>query len=538
MKRHTNVEPPTRCDLNSLITQRVERGGPSLALRELDGQQRELTWSQVKTESDRWARGLADLGVKPGDTILTMIPNGADTLVAWAAIAALGAIEVPLNDAFHGPSLAHAASVAKARIAIVDAQHLGQWIPDLPSLHLDHIVLPGGSTSGIDTITGAELVDLAGFSPDAEPVEPATHTADDPALVIFTSGTTGPSKGVVMSWGQWWRRAEDNALPPGYLGPDDVMYNVLPTFHAGGREIFYRAALGHGSIRTRSKFSVNRWLSDIREQRCTFTYLIGTLAKFVMSASPRPDDHVNDLRSVVYGPLGSDVEEFAKRYGVEVFTTYGSTECNNPLNSWPYTVNTTNYRSCGVVTAGREVRLVDSEGNEVPDGEVGELVVRDDRSRNQMALGYLNNPDATADAWRDGWFHTGDGFRRDEQGFYYFADRLKDAIRRRGENISAFEIETIASQIVGVTEAAAFAVPSEDMEDEVMLAVVAAEGLEIDIAELWAALKRRLPLYAVPRFIEILDELPKTPTSKVRKADLRERGVSDSTWDALASPRL
>jgi crotonobetaine/carnitine-CoA ligase len=229
-------------------------------------------------------------------------------------------------------------------------------------------------------------------------------------------------------------------------------------------------------------------------------------------------------------PLTETCVEFHERFAIDVYTIFNMTEISSPIVSEP---NPTKRGTCGRKRDGVDVRLVDENDCEVPPGEIGEMIVRTDRPWG-MNSGYYKNPEATASAWRNGWFHTGDCFRQDEEGYFYFVDRMKDAMRRRGENISSFEVEAEVVAYPAVREAAAYAVPSSVGEDEVMIAVAPVAGEAIDERSLMEFLGERMAYFMIPRYVRVLDELPKTPSAKVMKHVLREQGVTDDTWDREA----
>lgn len=236
------------------------------------------------------------------------------------------------------------------------------------------------------------------------------------------------------------------------------------------------------------------------------------------------------MRVAFMVPLTETCIEFHERFDIDVYTIFNMTEISSPIVSEP---NPVKRGTCGKKRNGVDVRLVDKNDCEVALGEIGEMIVRTDRPWG-MNSGYYKNPEATAEAWRNGWFHTGDCFRQDEEGYFYFVDRMKDAMRRRGENISSFEVEAEVVAFAAVREAAAYAVPSELGEDDVMIAVAPVAGYNIDHKELMLFLGERMPYFMVPRYIRILDELPKTPSSKVMKHILRGEGVTPDTWDREA----
>jgi crotonobetaine/carnitine-CoA ligase len=256
-------------------------------------------------------------------------------------------------------------------------------------------------------------------------------------------------------------------------------------------------------------------------------FLLGVMATFLIKQPPGPHDRDHGLRLAFMVPFTDDAPAFRERFGVDVYTIFNMTEIASPCVS---EANPAKRGTCGKVRAGAEVRLVDPHDCEVPVGAVGEMLVRSDRPWG-LNSGYNNNPEATAQAWRNGWFHTGDAFRRDEEGYFYFVDRVKDAIRRRGENISSFEVELEVCAHPDVRESAAIGVPSEYSEDEVMVVVAPLPDRSIDIPALAQFLAERMPYFMVPRYIRVLPELPKTPSAKVMKEELRREGVTPDTWD-------
>jgi crotonobetaine/carnitine-CoA ligase len=254
------------------------------------------------------------------------------------------------------------------------------------------------------------------------------------------------------------------------------------------------------------------------------------MVPFVYNQPVQEDDSRHFLRKVTMIPLIDELDDFRERFGVQVLTAFNMTEISSPLASNGF--NLVNERSCGRVRPGAQVRIVDENDEEVPPNQIGELIVRTDDPWT-MNAGYWQMPEKTAEAWRNQWMHTGDGFTRDEEGNFYFVDRLKDAIRRRGENISSFEVESEINTHPAVLESAAIAVPSEHSEDEIKAVVIPHPGQTLEPEELIWYLEPRMPYFMIPRFIEIADELPKTPTEKVQKKVLREAGVNENTWDMV-----
>jgi crotonobetaine/carnitine-CoA ligase len=303
-----------------------------------------------------------------------------------------------------------------------------------------------------------------------------------------------------------------------------------------GKSGIYIAAHHDARLVVRDTFSLTEFWNDVRRFGCTTTGLIGVMASFLMAMPEQPDDADNPLVNVSMGPLVAEIDEFKRRFGVNVSTGYGMTEIGVPLASDGW--NLANATSCGKVRTGYpgyEVRVVDEVDRPLGPDEVGELIVRTAEPFT-MNAGYHNMPAETATAWRNGWFHTGDGFRYDADGNYYFVDRIKDAIRRRGENISSFEVEAYVTKHPAVQECAAVAVPAEHTEDEVKVVVVPAAGATIDPKELIEFLIPTMPRFMIPRYVEVVDALPKTPTMRVRKVELRaDSGVGAGVWDREAA---
>jgi crotonobetaine/carnitine-CoA ligase len=320
--------------------------------------------------------------------------------------------------------------------------------------------------------------------------------------------------------------------PDDFLLPGSAYYGVYPANHISGKYTLYQAARYGARLVVRERFSVERFWDDVREHDVTAAALVGPMAPFLMLAPERADDTEHPLRYVMMAPLAPEVEAFERRFDVQVGTGYGMSEIGIVFEARPGSL--ANGTSCGRVRGGwpgYEVRIVDEHDAPVPAGHVGELVVR---SRDPWAinLGYDGMPEAGVAAWRNGWFHTGDGFRTDADDNFYFVDRMKDTIRRRGENISSFEVEACVLAHPDVAECAAIAVPSEYTEDDVKVCVVLRDRASLAPEELVEFLVPRIPPFMVPRYIELVDALPKTEaTMRTQKIKLRENPFNEHTWD-------
>jgi crotonobetaine/carnitine-CoA ligase len=488
------------------------------------------TYAQAAREAWRAANGLRRLGVGMRDYVSVWVPTGPDVLRAWFGANAAGAVYAPLNLASRGTYLEHTLNLAEAKVLVAHRQLLDRLAGlDLP--HLETVVVVGGTPEAElpwQTLTMEELLDDAG---DERPSLPRPVEPWDDLSLIYTSGTTGPSKGVRAAYAAFWNYANCFNLP--FVTEDDRNLSSLPMFHTAGTGLTYSMLRAGGSVALNKGFSASRFWDDVRRFEATVTIAIHGMVTFMLDQPEKPDDADNPLRVVYMGPL-SNHQEFARRYGVSIYTAYGMTEVPVPIVS---ELDPEDARSCGRAAdpVHYELRLVDEHDIPVPPGTPGELVARHTLPWT-INSGYKNMPEATAEAWRNGWFHTGDQFTQDEAGNFYFLDRIKDVIRRRGENISSFEVEAEVLSHPLVKDAAAVAVKNPDLDEaagdeEVKVAVVLEEGAVLDPAELVEYLAARMPAYWVPRFIEYVEELPRTESHKLKKAELRDVGITPGTWD-------
>lgn len=495
-------------------------------LIEVDG--RGLTYRETHEEALAWAARFRALGVARGDTVAVMLPTRADGITVWLGLGHLGAVEVPVNNALRGNLLTHVLTDSRARILVTEGRYLDQLadaLPASPNIELA-VLLDRCDTAAL--LEAVHVADLPGGESGAacglDPLAP-----DDVGTIMYTSGTTGSSKGVMVTWHHLHATA-GGSMPMEDLGPEDVFYAPFALYHVTGKTSCYTAALLGGSIVLRERFSTGAYWADVRRYGCTTTVLMGAMAQFLYRQPPDPADSATPLHNVLMAPLIPEVEAFKERFGVRVCTVFNMTEVSSPITSQGWEL--ANAASCGRARPGYDCRIVDEHDEELPPDEVGELVVRSEQPWNLMA-GYWNAPEKTVEAWRNLFFHTGDALTRDTKGNFYYVDRIKDVIRRRGENISSLELESEVLEHPDVFAVAAFAVPSEYGEDEVMIAVVPQPGRAPDPAAIAEFLAPRVPGYMVPRYIEIVDDLPRTPTEKVRKLELRRRGVGPATWDRL-----
>lgn len=495
-----------------------------------------FTYAQMLDESERIGRYLLDHGAQVGDRVVIMSANSSRFVRTWMGTAVAGLVEVPINTAYEHDFLAHQVRTVEARWAVIEDIYAERFlaIGDAAATIECFYVIDTGSResasqslkdAGFAVRTWEEL--LEGGTAELPEVAPQSL-----ASVFFTSGTTGPSKGVAMPHAQMYFFAEE-CVSLTRLTSDDAWMTVTPLFHGNAQFMAaYPALLAGARAVVRSRFSASRWVDQLRESNVTVTNMIGVMMDFIHKQEERGDDADNPLRCVFAAPTASTIlEPMKKRFDIEAFVeVFGLTETSAPIIS-PYGED----RPAGAAGLAADdwfdIKLVDpNTDEEVPDGTIGELVVRP-KVPWIVSMGYFNMPDRTAEAWRNLWFHTGDALKRDEQGWYFFVDRFKDALRRRGENISSYEVETAILSHPAIVECAVIGVPAsvEAGEDEVMAYLIARDEVSAD--EVWAWCEQRIPNFAIPRFLRFVDDMPKTPSQRVQKAKLREFGITPDTHD-------
>ena len=514
--------PPDVCVLRYAL-ERNARERPDKIYAAFEGGER-WSFSQTLEKVVAMAGNLHELGVRQGDHVVLVLPTSPLALLVMFATNWLGAVYVPVNPALRGSTLEHVLDNAGARLAVVHDSVLDRVLAAAPSSLVTVVRTADGPTEARGKVTLQPVAALTRPSvsppPPARPIQPW-----DTQSIIYTSGTTGRSKGVLSSYMHAFSCVGPDAW--NCLTVEDRQVLHMPIFHIGGAFIATVALCWGSSIGVVGHFRTEAFWDQIRELKVTSAFLLGAMATFLLKQPPDPADRAHGLRMVFIVPLGQSGPPFRERFGVDVFTLFNMTEICTPLIS---KANPTKDSICGRPRAGVEVRLVDEHDRSVRDGEVGQLILRTEAPW-ALNHGYNNNPQATLDAWRNGWFHTGDAFIRDADGDYRFVDRLKDAIRRRGENISSYEIEVELLSHPAVREAAAIPVPIEFSEDEVMVVLSPAAGAAIEAREIIAHMQSRVAHHMIPRYVRIIDDLPKTPTAKVEKHVLRAQGITTDTWD-------
>lgn len=498
-------------------------------------EERVLSYAQTLETVEKLAGLLSSSGLRAGDRCVLLMRNGIDYALLWLALARAGVVSVPINQAYKGALLAHQVRDVDARALIADAQHwprIAEIIGDIPRFEMifdgaSGAQDPQGEQTLLDRdFRSAEPIDIWGGASRATKAPIEVPHGWDTLSIFYTSGTTGASKGVLYTHTQAWHTAYSVAQ---YLTESDIFYMTNPMCHVSLPHCLGAALLSGGTIAIREKFSVREFWRDVRAYQASVTMMLGSVANFVTAQPAREDDRAHTLRKVLMVPVLKDVEAFCERFGVEVMSWFNMTEVSVPLHTDGFLKKPG--MGCGTPRAGASARIVDEHDRELAPGKIGELLVRDDGPW-AVSPGYWNNPEATLSSQRNQWFHTGDLFLKDDAGQFFFVDRMKDSIRRRGENISSYEVEAQIASHESVLEAAVIGVPSADGEQEVKAVVVLREGArELRPSDLLDFLQSRLPYFCVPRFVLIqTDPLPRTETGKVKKHVLRE-SQADPGWD-------
>jgi crotonobetaine/carnitine-CoA ligase len=528
MRDPDHQEPSQRSIAYTLVDQAANIGD-ALWLASSTG---EYTFDEANRRSNELAAGLRSLDVGRGDTVAIYMDNSFEFVFLVMALGKLGAIWVPINTAYKGEFLRRTLEHSGAQILVTDAALVDRVQPVLRQVPVLHTVLTRGADVPLEGVRVVRLEEV--------PVEHAGEQLKDadsglPFSVLYTSGTTGPSKGAVLTHNFWYRvaRAEFEVRD---VADGDRWFHPVPMFHGSVwlHTVMPALLTGTTAVGVEDRFSASQFWDKVREYRATQIVSIGAMHMFLWNQPERPDDADNAVRVWTPVPLPPELHDpFMKRFGVEKLVFYyGQTECMIITQGGA----TSSPGAAGWPRKDLEVKVLDDGDWEVPVGEVGEICIRP-KEPNLLFSEYLANPSATLDSFRNLWHHTGDLGRFNERDELFFVDRKQDYLRRRGENISSFEVEAAIAQHPEVDMVVAHALPSEATEDEVKICVVLKDGSALSHLELASFCDDQLPYYAVPRYIEFLglDELPLTASNRPQKYLLRDRGVTAATWDAVAA---
>jgi carnitine-CoA ligase len=468
-----------------------------------------LTLRALDRRVNCFANGLLALGLARGDRVAVMLPNHPDYVVAFLACARIGLCQVPVNINLKGSGLAYVLEHSRLRGLIVDARFAAQVEPELKPGMAAFIVGRGG-------IVGVGMAQTSTFDEierRGAPTKPAVATRQsDELLISYTSGTTGVPKGVLVT-DKMLQACGYAATTLADVRRGDVLYLWEPIYHIAGCEVLIVALLERVTLALAERFSVSRFWSDVRRYRATHIHFFGGVLGLLLKELPSPEDRTHGARVAWGGGCPISIwEKFQDRFGVRIRECYGMTEASSFT-----TVNTQDkLGSIGTPLPYFEVRIADDEGRFIGPNQRGEIWVKE-KVPGVIMTGYFDNPDATAGALKDGWLRTGDLGYADEEGFFYFAGRKKDSLRRRGENISAWEVERVLNEHPAVAESAVIGVENEFADQDIKAFLRLKPGERLDAADLAKWCEPRMAAFQIPRFIAFIDEFPKTPTERIRK---------------------
>ncbi len=494
---------------------------PDRCFLKIDGQ--EITARQFEARVARLAGGLADEGIAAGDRVLGMMPNCREMIELWFATVRVGAVWAPVNIEFRGAVLGNVLATTRPSLCVCGPE----FAPELESALRDT-----GQAGLALRVHGGHALHPDLFELYQEPLEPADVSPDDLACLLFTSGTTGRSKACMLPHRYFVVQAQIALRDLGW-GPDDVLYCPFPLFHIDCTVFTVMPALLCGATAAVGRrFSASRFWAEVRAVDATVVEFMGATLTILAKAEPNADDRSHRVRQAWGVPVPDWAEAFEERFGVELREVYGSTEAGIPVTQRFDAERVPG--SCGRVVPEFELRIADDSGQEQPAGSVGEILIRP-REPWSMFSGYFGMPEDTAACWSNGWFHSGDLGRIDSDGDVYFCGRSKDAIRRRGENISAMEIEEAVELHPDIVLCAAIGVPSEMSEEDVKICVQLRPDAKLTERDIIAHCEQALGRFQVPRYVEIVEALPRTPTGKIAKQSLRQTPLSAATWDRESS---
>lgn len=513
--------------LPALIKAQAENNGET-AFLVTDSQT--ITYSEAYLKCLSLASGLAKLGLGKGDHLVLYMHNHPEMVLLALAANMLQAVWVPISTDYKGSWLDDAINRSRPKVLVTEASLIERLDCNCPLVCLDSSLAIQKSTQAV---AYQELLSAESYQPKFEDID-----YGDTASIVWTSGTTGKSKGVMVSHNAWIRPIVQGSSIFYNSQAGDIIFNVLPMFHAGAWTTSVLRALVEGiTLVTEQRFSVTTYWQRIEKFQATQSFTLGAMHMFLWNAPQKPDDALNSLRTLQAIPIAKDLKEpFEKRFGLNIVGSgLGQSECMLITTEAGATQEIPD-NSIGFARPDALVKVFNDEDQEVPIGTVGEIRMKP-LEPHIVFNGYLDNPEASAAAWRGDWFCSGDLGRQDENGAFFFSDRKKDSIRFAGRNISTLEVESVIRQHPAIADLAAFGVTSQEIEaeEELKVDIILKQGHTPSFEELARFVNKNAPYYFVPRYMDFVTELPYTPTNKVKKFILRERGVGKQTWDLKSS---
>ena len=511
--------------IHNLLEKQAEKYGNRTFLLFED---KSYSFRELNEMAGKLATGLQQWGIRKGDKVAIVMENCPEFLFLVFGLCKLGAVEVPINTAHKGDLLTYMLDKTNPRLIVTDSRFLDGIDSILSRLpKVEGVAVMDTTREGMPRLKRS-VIDFNSMMHNDGAYKIEDVLWSDPFVIMFTSGTTGPSKGSLLPHNYALFIAEV-LLETCEFTEEDCFYNFLPLFHAHAQYFITVTALMCGAkMVLGERFSASNFWDDVRRHGCTASSYLGAVLPILYKAEPKPDDTDNPLKVMIGGGAPSDIlESFEERFDVTLIEGYGLSEVGLPLMN---TLRRRKLGSMGQPSRDSQVRLVNDDGFQVGPNVVGEILVRNNCPYS-LLLGYCNDAERTVEAWRDLWFHTGDYGYYDAEGYYYFVDRKKDYLRRRGENISSHEVEIIVNSHPAVLESAAIAAKSDLGEDEVMICVTLREGQTLKPEELIQYCEPLMAYFMVPRYVRMMQKMPKTPTQRLEKYKLRKEGITLDTWD-------
>ena len=484
-----------------------------------------VSFEQMNIFANRVANSFLEMGLNRGDRVIIMLDNCLEWLFIWFGLSKIGAIAVPININHRGTVLAHMINSTDAKVLVTKKEYI-EFIQNINVQPNDIILLIIGCDEHPSLDPLMEKISYKDFLTDSTLAPEAEIKHYDPMAIMYTSGTTGMSKGVLQPNYQYvW--CGQNVASSLDMRPGDVFYCWFPLFHIVGAGVILMSCLVSGSaMALAERFSLKRFWSDIEKYKATLTGGFAVMIELLYKQAPQQTDADNSLRHIVVGhPPKSIHRAFEKRFNVIITDEYGMTEIE-PISCCSPDERHLRPGTCGRPVADVEVKIFDDNDCALPANEIGEIVLRPKKPYIMMQK-YHNSADETINAWRNLWFHTGDFGYLD--GFLYFVDRKKDCIRRRGENISSHEVESIINTHPHILECAAVGIPSELGDEDLKVVIRPRPGMSVSPEEVLEFCKDKMAYFMIPKYVEFIHEFPRTETSKILKRDLKT--INDQTWD-------
>jgi len=502
------------------------------------GYKKPISFYQTNQLSNKIANALINIGVDKGEKVAVYMPNSDDYVITWFGILKRGAVMVPINTQYRMDFLQYIIDSSDAKVLFIAEEYLDRMVPIAKRIpKLEKIIVwtrNGGEKFDNHGYKFRDMVPYSKFINSASSSEPKVKvTFMDYARLMYTSGTTGRSKGVMRPSAADYSSARNYAEIMD-VGPDDTCFTCLPLFHSNAMVMtVYPALIMGAKTVVEEKYSASNFWKWMVDHGVTKFNIVGTVSYFMWNTPPVPEEKQHKVKLVLGSPAPHDIiEEFMERFNIKFMEGYGLTEIGQC--TWMRPGEAFRVTSCGKEAPGYEIIIANPETDEeLQRGQVGEILVRP-RIPNIMLHYYYKMPEKTVEDFRNFWFHSGDAGWIDNDGYIYFVDRVKDYIRRRGENISSFEVEKIVNSHPQVDESAAIGVKADSgsyAEDEVMILVIPKAGETVDPEELIEFLEPNMPKFMLPRFIRFVRSFPKTGTQRTQKNKLRQQGITKDTWD-------